>query len=102
MSNELRNFSDYERTGNKSIDLVAQAVGWAKKMQRPLKSVTLSRQAYALFWAGTEILMQKFLPPEHKLTFQKIDILQGSMLQWETMTLQFWDNSEKIQPITVN
>lgn len=85
----MKNYSEYERTGNNALDLVAQAVGHAKYFKLPIESVTLSRRHYALFWAGTEILRKELLPDEHKLTFEKIPVLQGDKRQIDSITVQY-------------
>lgn len=89
------NYSDFEQTGNTGLDMVAQAVGWAKKFNKPIKSVTLSRQYFAMAWAGTEILMQKPLPEDFQLTFEKIPIYRGLNSQLESITIQYFEPKKK-------
>lgn len=85
---DIQNFTDYARTGNPAIDLVAQAVGWAKRYHKPIKSVTLNRLNYAKFWAGVEILMQAPLPEQHCLEFEGVPVLQGPRGMFESITMQ--------------
>ncbi len=85
----MRDYSNYEKTGNNAIDIVAQAVGWAKANRKPIKSVTLSRSQYGLFWAGMEILRQEPFPTEHFLTFEGIPVLRGEPGQFDTITIQY-------------
>lgn len=97
----LENYSDYARTGNNAIDLVAQAVGWANKNRKPIVSVTLNRLNYAKYWAGTEILMKRPLPEQHLLTFEGVPILQGSKGQFEALTIQYTTDL-KVKPMSLS
>jgi hypothetical protein len=85
----MKDFSQYERTGNNALDLVAQAIGHAQHYKLPVESVTLSRRHYALFWAGTEILRKEPLPDQHRLTFEGIPVLQGEKGQIDSITVQY-------------
>lgn len=85
----MRDNSQYERTGNNAIDLVAQAIGHARKFNLPIESVTLSRRHYALFWAGIEILRKEPLPEQHILTFEGVTVKQGDPRQIDSITVQY-------------
>lgn len=86
--------SQYLRTGNHAIDLVAEAVGHARRFGKPIESITLSKVKYGLFWAGTEILRQEPLPDQHLLTFEGIPILRDESGSFESMTIKY----KKIAP----
>lgn len=85
----MQTFSRYEKTNNLALDMIAEAVGRAKMSRRPIEYIELSRQFYALAWAGTEILSQKVLPQDHQLTFEKIPIRQGTVYMIDRMKVHY-------------
>lgn len=87
-------FSDYNRTYNTAIDLVAQAVGYHRKRQSPLKAIVLRPSYYDLFRKGVEVLMltgkdKQVLKDEEELTMDHVPVKRGSALQWEPIICEF-------------
>ena len=94
------NWSKVERTGNNAIDIVAQAVGWARTTKKPLKAIVLKATSYDLFRAGLRILMAKAGEkmddnPATILTFDGVEIKRGSNTQFDTMRMEFYSTSRK-------
>ncbi|MFX1704585.1 hypothetical protein PV783_11560 [Chitinophaga sp. CC14] len=92
--NQPFNFSDYNRTYNNAIDLVAQAVGYHRKRQNPLKAIILRPAYYDLFRKGVEVLMltsknKQVLKDEEELTMDHIPVRRGSPFQWEPLICEF-------------
>ena len=88
------NWARVEKTGNHAIDLVAQCVGHARATCRPLKAITLKPTSHDLFRAGLRVLMAKAgqeLPedPATVLTFDGVEILRGSVYQFDTMRCEY-------------
>lgn len=89
------NFSEYNRTHNHAIDLVAQAVGWAKKYSiRPLAAIALKPSKHMLFVKGMEVLAgREFSTAEVEgLTFEGVKILKGSLGQIDSMRMEYVEN----------
>lgn len=106
MQSEIFDFADYEPTGNKAIDLVAQAVGWARKNGRPLKAVILKPSYFDLFRLGLEVLARhKKIKLEitgiEVIELDGVEVRRGNR-QWETMLLEFYDQGGKIIQISAN
>jgi hypothetical protein len=69
--------------------MIAEAVGLAKTMRRQIHFIELSRQFYALLWAGGEILSQKPLPSDHEITFEGIPIRQGTIYMIDRIRVHY-------------
>lgn len=57
----LFNFSDYERTYNFAVDLVAQTVGFHRKNFSPLKAIYLNKK----YWTAFRLYMITKVGEEH-------------------------------------
>lgn len=84
-------YSKYDRTYNNAIDLVAQAIGYAKKSGRALRTIVLEPQTYVLFKKGIEILAKKEFPHEQEFTFEGILVSKGDVKKFERVRLIWWD-----------
>lgn len=92
--------SDYARTYNNVIDLVAEAAGWAKKKSpRKVAAIVLKPMSFMQFCAGVEVLMKREMTEEekHGLTFQGIKILKGGMAQFDTLKIEYVDAHIKLR-----
>lgn len=83
------NWSKFDRTHNNAIDLVAQAVGHAKKTRRKLIAVWLSTSYYGLFKTGTEVLMKKRLEGHEQLEFDGVKVNCASRAQFDHIRLEY-------------
>lgn len=83
-------FSNYQRTHNNAIDLVAQAAGYARSSGRPVRAFLLKPASYDLFRAGMEVLMKRPLDPVAELTFENIPVKKGGRAQFESLVID-WD-----------
>lgn len=88
------NWSNYEKTYNNAIDLVAQCVGYHRKKLMPLKAITLKRAYYELFRMGVQAIMKakglKF-DETAELTFDGVEIKMGSVMQFDAMLYEYYE-----------
>lgn len=84
-----QDYSQYQITGNKAIDIVAQAIGHAKANKMSVKRVLLSPVYYAIFWAGYEVLAKDFLPKDVQLTFDGYDVVSGGRAMFESIKVEY-------------
>jgi len=104
MQKEIFDYADFERTGNNAIDLVAQAVGWARKAKKPIQSVSLSPAYFDLFRLGLEVLARAKgqnleLEGHEILEMDGVQITRGNR-QWEKLIIQWYEM--KGQPLILN
>lgn len=71
-------YSQYDRSYNNAIDLVAQAVGYSHYSGKAIKEIALNPHFYQLFKAGTEALLKKEIDPNTKLVFEGIPVISDS------------------------
>lgn len=90
-------YTNYQRTGNNAIDLVAQAAGYARMAGKPAKAFILKPASYDLFRAGLEIIMNKPLDPVFILTFEGVEIKKGGRMQFESLVIDYYP-----QPVAKN
>jgi hypothetical protein len=88
--NKPYDFSQFNRTHNNAIDLVAQAVGWARRNRKPLACVKLKPTYFDLFRKGMEILMKKPLVGYEEFEFDGVKVERGSGLQFDTIRLEYY------------
>jgi hypothetical protein len=91
-----RTLSDYERTGNKAIDLVAEAVGHAKKVEtRYVTAVVLKPSMYQLFVEGIKYILStkgREWDPLTQLSWEGVDVLEGSRAQIDSIKIEYLEN----------
>lgn len=88
------NWSNYEKTYNTAIDLVAQCVGYNRKKNIPLKAIILKRAYFELFRMGIQAIMkQKGLKFDEtaELTFDGVMIKMGSIAQFDAMLYEYYE-----------
>lgn len=84
-------WSNYQRTGNNAIDIVAQCVGYNRKARKPLKTIILKPTYYSLFKAGLEILMKERIEDvATEMTFDGVKIERGSQSQWDNVICEYY------------
>ena len=97
INNRFAKLSDWESTYNNAIDIIAEAVGHAKKVDtRYVKSIRLKPSAYANFVEGTKVLMAQRgqqWDPLVELTFEGVLILEGSKAQMDTVKFEYMENA---------
>lgn len=86
------NYSKYDRTYNNAIDLVAQAIGYAKTTGKGLRMVVLEPQYYVLFKKGMEVLAKKEYPHETQFTLEGIPVVAGEVKRFERLRLVWHDD----------
>jgi hypothetical protein len=91
-----RSLSDYERTGNKAIDLVAEAIGHAKKVEtRYVTAVRLKPSMYQLFVEGIKIILAskgREWDPLTELSWEGVLVLEGSRSQFDSIKIEYLEN----------
>lgn len=91
-----RSLSDYERTGNKAIDLVAEAIGHAKKVEtRYVTAVRLRPSMYQLFVEGIKYILAtkgREWDPLTQLVWDGVEIHEGSRAQIDSIKIEYLEN----------
>jgi hypothetical protein len=95
-----KSLSEWERTYNKAIDLVSEAVGHAKKVEtRVVKSVRLKPTMYHLFVEGVKLLMARQgreWDPIVELTWEGVLVLEGSRAQTDSIKFDYLENAVNV------
>ena len=89
------NYSNFNRTYNDAIDLVAQAVGYHRKAMKPLRAIVLKPAYFFLFQTGIQAIMkQKKMPYDQQaiMTFDGVEIKLGSELQFDGMLFEMFES----------
>jgi hypothetical protein len=92
----MKNAITWERTGNVSVDMVANAVYRSRQTMKPLRSIHLRPEAYDKFLefvlrkAGEENVLGRNGEVIASLDFDGVAIKKGSALQANNMSFDFW------------
>lgn len=95
--------SDYVRTYNHAIDLVTQAVGYAKKASiRQVAAIRLKPTAYRNFVEGIKVLLRQQgssddLDPAIQLEWEGYPVLEGGRAQIDSVVVEYVENA--INPV---
>lgn len=87
-------YSKFDRTGNKAIDLTAECIGYYRAMMRPVKSVYLTPRYFDLFVAGMQVLMIKAgqaFDPNSEWLFDGVMVKKASPLQFDSIRAEFYE-----------
>lgn len=91
--------SDYERSYNNAIDIVAEALGHANKVEcRVVTAIVLKPSKYKLFVEGLKfILASKGVQwdPVAEITWEGVKILEGPRSMLNTLRIEYLENSLK-------
>jgi hypothetical protein len=92
-----RTLSDYDRTYNRAIDLVTEAIGHANKVEtRMVAAVRLKPTFWRLFVDGMRILMaQKGVKLEDatEFTLEGYKVLEGPRRQYNSIEIEYVENA---------
>jgi hypothetical protein len=95
-----KSLSDWERTCNKAIDLVAEAVAHAKKVEtRVVKAVRLKPTMYKLFEEGVKWIMAQAgheWDPVVELAWEGVLVLEGSKAQTDSIKFEYLENAVNV------
>lgn len=86
-------WSNYERTYNNAIDLVAQCVGHHRKTMKPLRAIILKPTSHDLFRAGLRILMAKEgqkMDDMAEMRFDGVEIKRGNPMQFDSIRCEYY------------
>ena len=86
------NFSDYEPTHNKAIDLCANLIANARVHKLPLKALHLTPLYYEWYKSGVQTLLNRPLLDEELLEFDGVNIEKGSRYQSKSVVLEYYQN----------
>jgi hypothetical protein len=87
-------FSQYEPTYNKAIDMVASVVGHSRKTGRALKEIRLNRHFFELFFKGVELLQREHIDPLTPLIFDGVPVVpHDSVNGFDKMHPVYWNNT---------
>jgi len=89
--------SDYERTYNRAIDLVTEAIGHSNKVEtRRVAAVRLKPTFWRLFCEGMRLLMaEKGVKMEDasEFTLEGYRILEGPRKQYNSIEIEYVENA---------
>lgn len=89
-------YSQYDKTGNKAIDMVAACVGHYRQFLKPLKTIYLKPQLFDLFKKGAEVLAKREFEDGELMQFDSVNIERGSYLMvGKDLYVDFWE-AEKV------
>lgn len=89
-------YSEYDKTYNKAIDMVAACIGHYRQFGKPLKTIYLKPQLFDLFKKGVEVLMSRELEEDEPMMFDSVNIERGSYLMvGKEIYVDFW-SAEKV------
>lgn len=83
-------WSNYQRTYNNAIDLVAQCVGYHRAKMKPLKAIILKPTYHDLFRAGLKVLAKKELDPNAELYFDGVLLRRGNAMQFDSIRCEYY------------
>ncbi len=95
----MYNFSNYQPTFNKQIDLCANLIGCARQQNRPIKTLSLKPINFEWFKSGVKTLMEhaKASPEtiagvdnETVLMFDGVNIEKGSLFQSKPIIIEYY------------
>ncbi len=99
MRTKPSSLSDYERTCNNAIDLVAEALGHANKISnRVVAAIVLKPMKYKLFVEGLKFIMaRKGVEWQEgtEITWEGIKILEGSRAMFDSIRFEYVENAIK-------
>jgi hypothetical protein len=89
------NWSNYQRTYNDAIDIVAQCVGHARATGKGLKTIYLKPTYHDLFRQGLKVLrkINGFEPdfdPNAPMYFDGVELKRGSPLQFDSIRCEYY------------
>jgi hypothetical protein len=92
-----RSLGILERTGNKAIDLVSEAVGHAQKVEtRYVVAVRLKPSMYQLFVEGVKYILAtkgREWDPATELSCAGVLVLEGSRAQIDSIVIEYKENA---------
>jgi hypothetical protein len=84
-------YSAYQNTGNRAIDMCAACIGHYRFFKKPLKTIYLHPRLFDLFRKGMEILMGRVANDDEKFEFDTVKIDRGSYLMaGKDLYVDFW------------
>jgi hypothetical protein len=94
--NVFFDYSRYDKTHNKAIDLCAACIGHYRRFSKPLKTIYLKENLFDLFRKGMEFLMGREMEPGEQFEFDGVRIEKSSILMvGKDLYVDFWIKEEK-------
>ena len=91
--NTYFDYSEYNKTYNKAIDLCAACIGHYRAFKKPLKTIYLKPQLFDLFRKGIEAMMGRQVNlDEENFEFDGVKINRSSYLMvGQELYVDFWE-----------
>lgn len=88
-------YSQYDKTYNRAIDMCAACIGHYRQFGKPLKTIYLKPQLYDLFKKGIEVLMKREFEEGELMEFDAVKIERGSYLMvGKDLYVDFWEKEK--------
>lgn len=84
------NFSQYQSSGNKAIDLCANVIGCARKNNQAVKALHLQKTYYEWFKSGVCVFLGRELMKDEKMQFDGVEIEMGSKIQTKPIIIEYY------------
>ena len=84
-------FSNYERTHNTAIDMVANVIACCRVNNQALKAVHLTPIYYEWFKGGVQTLLDRPLLDEEQMEFDGVNIEKGDRFQSKNIVLEYYE-----------
>ena len=92
----MYDFSRYERTHNRAIDMCANFIGCARENRLPLKALHLTPLYYEWFKSGIQVLMKRPLMDGELLEFDGVNIELGSRYHSNPIILEYYEQQIQV------
>ena len=90
----MYNFSRYEATHNKAIDLCANLIGCARQNMMPIKALHLKPIYYEWVKGGVQEMLGRPLVEGELMQFDSVNIEKGSKLQSKPVIIEYYQNEQ--------
>ena len=84
-------WSNYQKTYNTAIDLVAQCVGYHRAKGSALKAIYLKPTYHDLFRQGLKLLSKQDLDPNAKMYFDGVELKRGNSMQFDSIRCEYYE-----------
>lgn len=90
-------YSQYDKTYNKAIDLCAACIGHYRAFGKPLKAIYLNPRLFDLFKKGIEVLMGREFEDGEGMEFDSVKIERGNYLMvGKDLYTEFWEVEKEL------
>lgn len=83
-------YSRFQATGNKAIDLCANIIGCARENNQAIKALHLQKTYFEWYKAGVKTLINRDLEEGEGLQFDGVNIEQGGRFQSKPVVIEYY------------